>query len=109
MPAGLEIDNPQFFESGDLRNFAWLNTTVRPEHTKFRDDRFVAALDLTDRGAMPMRAPQNAGLKTMTVADVVRAVTPGTSVPPAATVEDMNRPQRFARTAQGKLVVLAKQ
>jgi hypothetical protein len=39
----------------------------------------------------------------------VRAVTPGTFVHPAATVEDMYRPDRFARTASGQLVVLAKE
>jgi uncharacterized protein YfaS (alpha-2-macroglobulin family) len=40
-----------------------------------------------------------------TVAYVVRAVTPGTFVHPAATVEDMYRPQRYARTAAGALTV----
>jgi len=108
LPAGLEIENPRLVESGDLRSFAWLNTTVRPEHTEFRDDRFVAAFDLTDRGDSDASG-RNAGSKTMTVAYIVRAVTPGTYVHPAATVEDMYRPERFARTAQGQLVVLAKQ
>jgi hypothetical protein len=35
----------------------------------------------------------------------VRAVTPGTFVHPAATVEDMYRPQRYARTGAGTLTV----
>lgn len=74
-----------------------------PRAYKVSGRRFVAALDLTDDASA-----RNAGSKTMIVADV-RAVTPGTCVHPAATVEDMNRPRRFARTAQGKLVVLAKQ
>ncbi len=40
-----------------------------------------------------------------TVAYIVRAVTPGTYVHPAATVEDMYRPERYARTAAGTLTV----
>ena len=34
---------------------------------------------------------------------MVRAVTPGSFMHPAATVEDMYRPERFARTAAGRL------
>ena len=44
-----------------------------------------------------------------TVAYIVRAVTPGNFVHPAATVEDMYRPERFARTAAGRLEVTAKE
>jgi uncharacterized protein YfaS (alpha-2-macroglobulin family) len=43
------------------------------------------------------------------VAYIVRAVTPGSYVHPAATVEDMYRPDRFARTASGRLEVTARQ
>ena len=39
------------------------------------------------------------------VAYLVRAVTPGAFVHPAATAEDMYRPDRFARTAAGRLTV----
>jgi uncharacterized protein YfaS (alpha-2-macroglobulin family) len=46
---------------------------------------------------------------TATVAYIVRAVTPGSYVHPAATVEDMYRPDRFARTAAGRLEVIAKE
>jgi alpha-2-macroglobulin len=35
-------------------------------------------------------------------------VTPGAYVHPAATVEDMYRPERYARTAGGKLTVEVK-
>ena len=44
-----------------------------------------------------------------TVAYLVRAVTPGSFVHPAATVEDMYRPDRFARTASGRLDVKPKE
>ena len=40
---------------------------------------------------------------------LVRAVTPGSFVHPAATVEDMYRPDRFARTASGHLDVKPKE
>ena len=41
-----------------------------------------------------------------TVAYMVRAVTPGAFIHPAATVEDMYRPERYARSAAGKLTVV---
>ena len=112
LPAGLEIENPRLVDSADLKSFRWLKTTVRPEHTEFRDDRFVAAFDLTSRsegnGASGGNS-QPAAPRSVSVAYMVRAVTPGTYVHPAATVEDMYRPERFARTASGRLEILARQ
>ncbi len=46
LPAGLEIENPHLVDSGDIKTLDWLKTTLRPEHTEFRDDRFVAAFNL---------------------------------------------------------------
>jgi uncharacterized protein YfaS (alpha-2-macroglobulin family) len=43
-----------------------------------------------------------------TLAYIVRAVNPGTFIHPAATVEDMYRPERYARTAAGTLTVSVK-
>src|SRR6185295_8971696 len=45
LPAGLEIENPRLVDSGDIKTLDWLKTTVKPEHTDFRDDRFVAGFD----------------------------------------------------------------
>ena len=45
LPAGLEIENPRLVDSGDVKSLDWLKTTVAPQHTEFRDDRFVAAFD----------------------------------------------------------------
>jgi alpha-2-macroglobulin len=112
LPAGLEIENPRIVDSGDIKSLGWLKTDVLPEHTEFRDDRFVAAFDFfgsgdrhsTRRGDGDNRAPA----ASATVAYIVRAVTPGSFVHPAATVEDMYRPERFARTASGRLDVKAK-
>ena len=111
LPAGLEIENPRIVDFGDIKSLAWLKTTVQPEHTDFRDARFVAAFDFF--GSRPGRRgdseetgdPQSSA----TVAYVVRAVTPGSFVHPAATVEDMYRPDRFARTASGRLEVTARE
>jgi hypothetical protein len=112
LPAGLEIENPRLVDSGDVKSLGWLKTTRAPQHTEFRDDRFVAAFDFfgADGGGHgrrggDIRDPASAA----TVAYIVRAVTPGSYVHPAATVEDMYRPDRFARTAAGRLEVVAQQ
>ena len=98
LPAGLEIENPRLVDSGDLKALSWLKTTVTPRTTQFRDDRFVAAFNFFGRG-------RRVSEKSATIAYVVRAVTPGSFVHPAATVEDMYRPERFARTAAGRLTI----
>ena len=109
LPAGLEIENPRLVDSGDVKSLGWLRTTPA-QHTEFRDDRFVAAFDFfgsdgTGRGRRggDHRDPASSA----TVAYIVRAVTPGSFVHPAATVEDMYRPERFARTAAGRLEIVA--
>jgi len=134
LPAGFEIENPHLVESGSIAGLSWLKSTAAPEHTEFRDDRFIAAFNFAnvrtsndDTGsgegegdaaptpgdgtlAMPGDA---AGKKpppvSATLAYIVRAVSPGTFVHPAATVEDMYRPERYARTAAGTLTVSAKE
>jgi uncharacterized protein YfaS (alpha-2-macroglobulin family) len=111
LPAGLEIENPRLVDSADLKSLPWLKATVRPEFTQFRDDRFVAAFNFFGRAAGRGRdgdddeAGSNEPASAATVAYMVRAVTPGSFVHPAATVEDMYKPDRFARTATGRLVV----
>ncbi|MBB3612110.1 alpha-2-macroglobulin family protein [Rhizobium sp. BK602] len=96
LPAGFEIDNPSIVNSAQLGSFDWLSD-VEPAHVEFRNDRFVAAFD------------QTGGDRDLTFAYVVRAVTPGTYDHPAASVEDMYRPQFSARTAMGRMEVLAAQ
>lgn len=97
LPAGFEIDNPGLVNSAQLSNFDWIGE-VEAAHTEFRSDRFVAAFD------------RNTGdNREITLAYVVRAVTPGTYDHPAASVEDMYRPQFSARTATGRMEVVAAQ
>ncbi len=95
LPAGFEIDNPSIVNSANLSNFDWIEE-VQAAHTEFRNDRFVAAFD---------RAQGDN--RQITLAYVVRAVTPGVYDHPAAQVDDMYRPQFSARTAMGKMEVLA--
>jgi uncharacterized protein YfaS (alpha-2-macroglobulin family) len=100
LPAGLEIENPRLVESGDIKSLAWLQTEGKPAHTEFRDDRFVAAFDYFQG------EDRRSGVKpTATVAYIVRAVTPGRYVHPAAAVEDMYRPDLYGRTGAGQIVV----
>ena len=87
LPAGLEIEN---FNLGDEKQWADVvvdgiaiadrasAATVR--HEEFRDDRYVAALDLRPGG-------------TARLFYLVRAVTPGTYTAPPPLVEDMYRPE----------------
>jgi uncharacterized protein YfaS (alpha-2-macroglobulin family) len=102
LPAGLEIENPRIVESGDVKSLSWVKTSAAVQHTEFRDDRLVAAFDFFGSSeGRDSRDPASGA----TVAYIVRAVTPGSFVHPAATVEDMYRPTRFARTAAGRLEV----
>jgi uncharacterized protein YfaS (alpha-2-macroglobulin family) len=104
LPAGFEIENPRLVDSGDTKSLAWVHTAGRPTHTEFRDDRFVAAFDYFQG------EDRSSGTKpAATVAYIVRAVTPGRFVHPAASVEDMYRPDLHARTGAGSLVVTAVQ
>ena len=105
LPAGLEIENPRLVDSGDAKGFSWLKTEAAPQHTEFRDDRFVAAFDFFGGNGGRGRGDGSGPVASATVAYIVRAVTPGSFVHPAATVEDMYRPTRYARTSAGRLEV----
>ena len=94
LPAGFEIDNPHLVSSGETSALSWIVNGVEPVHSEFRDDRFTAAFDRT-KDSSPV----------FTVAYVVRAVSPGRYVLPQAKVEDMYRPDRFARTGTGTIEV----
>ncbi len=91
LPAGLEIDNPNLLRSGDVRSLDWLNP-IEARHTEFRSDRFLAAVDW--RSDKPFQ-----------LAYIVRAVSPGSYHHPAASVEDMYRPQYRAHSETGEMRV----
>ena len=94
LPAGLEIDNPALVDGSGLENLDWLKTDVTAANAEYRDDRFVAAYD---------RA--GGQVASWTAAYIVRAVSPGRYVHPAASIEDMYRPERFGRTAFGAVEI----
>ncbi|MBW7922250.1 MAG: alpha-2-macroglobulin family protein [Rubellimicrobium sp.] len=91
LPAGFEIDNPDLLRGGDISALPWL-VTADPEHAEFRQDRFLAAVDARNGASFRL-------------AYVVRAVSPGTFRHPAASVEDMYRPQMRANGDSGTVVV----
>jgi len=131
LPAGLEVENPHLVESGATGSMPWLKGLARAEHTEFRDDRFIAALNMKPGGGVEQAPDPNAGVDqatdnpdaeapavqpavattppdpSVTLAYVARAVTPGDYILPAATIEDMYVPGRFARTEAGTLKVEA--
>ncbi|GLK86022.1 alpha-2-macroglobulin family protein [Ancylobacter defluvii] len=96
LPAGFEIDNPALAVGSDAGALSWLGETTEAAHAEFRDTHFMAAFDRT-------QASEES--KLLRVAYIVRAVSPGTYAHPPATVEDMYRPGRFARTGAGTSVV----
>ncbi|MEZ5584487.1 MAG: hypothetical protein R3F37_18520 [Candidatus Competibacteraceae bacterium] len=93
LPAGMEIENARLAHGQSLDEFRWLPELSETLHTEFRDDRFVAALDLAE------------SQREFTVAYLVRAVTPGEYRLPAVFVEDMYKPWYLARSAMGLIKI----
>jgi hypothetical protein len=92
LPAGFEIDNPNLLRGGDVGGFDWLDVQNDVAHSEFRQDRFLTAVDWS-------------GSNTLRLAYVVRAVSPGSFHHPAASVEDMYRPDYRAQTDAGRVVI----
>lgn len=92
LPAGFEIDNPNLLTGGDVGGLDWLSVHNEVEHSEFRQDRFISQVDWS-------------GKNTLRLAYVVRAVSPGSFHHPAASVEDMYRPDYRAQTDAGRVVI----
>ncbi|NGQ90098.1 alpha-2-macroglobulin family protein [Rhodobacter sp. HX-7-19] len=92
LPAGFEIDNPNLMTGGAVPALAGLGLMDFVTHAEYRQDRFLAAVDRMDN------APFRLGY-------VVRAVSPGVFRHPAASVEDMYRPDFRAVGAAGQVSV----
>lgn len=92
LPAGWEIDNPNLLRAGDVSALDWLDGQTEAEMTEFRADRFAAALTWTSADSFRL-------------AYIVRAVTPGQFRHPAASVEDMYRPEFRAWSDGGSVTV----
>lgn len=94
LPAGLEIENARLDDARSARELSWLPKLSKTEHVEYRDDRFVAALDIEGEK------------REFAVAYLARAVTPGDYRLPASHVEDMYKPNFRAWTEPGLLKVL---
>lgn len=93
LPAGWEIENARL-GSGSTSQIEWLGELSAAQTIEARDDRYVAAIDLTEESP------------TFKLAYLVRAVTPGTYELPGAVLEDMYKPNFFARQGVGRITVL---
>ncbi len=92
LPAGFEIDNPNLMSAGSTSELGWLDALQDVQHSEFRQDRFLTAVDWSSD--QPFR-----------LAYVVRAVSPGTFHHAAASVEDMYRPDFRARGETGSVTI----
>jgi uncharacterized protein YfaS (alpha-2-macroglobulin family) len=92
LPAGFEIDNPNLMSAGSTSELGWLDTLQDVQHSEFRQDRFLTAVDWSSD--QPFK-----------LAYVVRAVSPGTFRHPAASVEDLYRPDFRARSEAGVVTI----
>ena len=93
LPACLEIEKSILSNNHQLGSLKWLGKDLSTlTHFEARDDRFVAALNLSSKDKY-------------TVAYLVRAVTPGTYTYPAPFIENMYRPNIYARGSVGTLNV----
>jgi uncharacterized protein YfaS (alpha-2-macroglobulin family) len=93
LPAGFEIEavlRPE--DAGANGPYRFLGELISPNIAEARDDRFVSAFDVYDQ-------------RRVTVAYMVRVVTPGSFTMPGVVVEDMYRPDTFARTVSRTITV----
>ena len=92
LPAGLEIDNPNLISGGTIRGLDFLDLATDVAHSEFRQDRFLTAIDRTNADVFRLGY-------------ILRAVSPGTFHHPAASVEDMYRPDFTAHTDAGTVTI----
>lgn len=94
LPGGFEIENENLSSGSGVGDLSWLSRSY-PTHVEGRTDQYVAAFRYTSK-------PES----TFSAAYLVRAVSPGTFVVPAAVVEDMYRPERQAISGSGSVEIL---
>ncbi|MEI6559981.1 MAG: alpha-2-macroglobulin [Rhodospirillaceae bacterium] len=93
LAAGWELE-AKSLGAGGVGELGWLKGLSEPVAAELRDDRYIAAINLSEE------APQ------FKLAFLVRAVTPGSYELPGARLEDMYKPHFFARQATGRITVL---
>jgi uncharacterized protein YfaS (alpha-2-macroglobulin family) len=107
LPAGFEIEAVLLRgENGDAP-YGFLPKMNVTRTREARDDRFVAAFDLNNENDYGYYDNREMA-RGYHVAYVVRAVTPGTFVLPAASVEDMYKPEVMARGEVKRVTIQAR-
>lgn len=105
LPAGLEIEGPVRVNDDGATPYDFLDKQRFTRLTEARDDRYVASFVVSGTGGWYWGDDDRENEPTFSLAYIVRAITPGTYILPAAEVEDMYRPSVHARTAMGSVVV----
>lgn len=96
IPAGLELENPRLQGIDTVATLNWLKKRTYTNYTEYRDDRFVAALDIPS------------GKQKFRLAYVAQAVTEGDFVVPSALIENMYAPEDRATSHASRLDVQPK-
>ncbi|ESQ80963.1 alpha-2-macroglobulin [Asticcacaulis sp. YBE204] len=95
LPAGFEIEMTLSRDDAQNGPFRFVGDLSAVDVQEARDDRYVAALDVSANSGFAM-------------AYVARAVTPGDYYLPGAEVKDLYRNDLYARTGGGRLMVSAR-
>jgi uncharacterized protein YfaS (alpha-2-macroglobulin family) len=115
LPAGFQIERVVPASTATEGNgLPWVGAITPTRIAEKRDDRFMAAIDLgrapevtgddsSDAGDQPKKVPLDP--RHFNLAYVVRVVSPGRFVLPAASIRDMYRPDVQARTGVGSVVI----
>jgi uncharacterized protein YfaS (alpha-2-macroglobulin family) len=85
--------------------YDWLAKQRFTRLTEARDDRYVASFVVSGNGGYYWGDDDRESDVNFSLAYIVRAITPGNYVLPAATIEDMYRPSVRARTAMGSVAI----
>ncbi len=102
LPAGFELENPGLAHATPLSSFNLDGEVLKPvnsayegslKHTEYRDDRFIAAVDINN-------------YNTLELTYLMRAVTPGRYQVPSAFVEDMYQPEKRAIGSPYQMVII---
>jgi uncharacterized protein YfaS (alpha-2-macroglobulin family) len=105
LPSGFEIEKIVPRSTTDEPNgFAFLGDITPTRMAQKQDDRLLAAIDLDNR---PIYDGDTSNADHFNMAYIVRVVTPGQFILPAAAIRDMYRADVTARTAPGTITVEA--
>ncbi|MGA9659076.1 MAG: alpha-2-macroglobulin [Asticcacaulis sp.] len=92
LPAGFEIEATLSNEDAENGPFRFIGELTSLKVSEARDDRFIAALDVSSS-------------KSFSMAYIARAVTQGDFYLPGAEAQDFYRPETSARTAGSRTVI----